>query len=392
MDNTASSIQTDSEIIQLTDNERHHFFGYFDKCPWNLSQKYILAHKIDFCDRKLTEEDSATIGIVDVSTRKFEALTQTYGWSWQQGAMLQWHPAFPEDKIIFNDRRDGRFVSVVYDINKGEENVLPLPVAAVSNNGKYGLSLNFSRLADTRPGYGYEGIPDAYKNELAPGNDGIYLLDMETGKFDLIISLSQAANINPRPEMQNAKHWFNHLMFSPDDKRFIFLHRWENKDKKICYRHYTRMLTSNIDGTDIYLLNDDDMTSHFDWKDNEHIIAWARRNNIGDRYFLFTDKTQDITIIGEQALTHFGDGHCTYSPDRKWILTDTYPDETSHRTLMLYHPDSDILHILGRFYSQMWLNESRCDLHPRWSRDGREICFDSTHTGKREIYIIVPNF
>ncbi len=387
---TDTSIREENlaEIVQVTSNDYHHFFGYFDKCPWNLSGKYLLTHRIDFCNRPLTADDYAIIGIVELGTHKFEPITKTYAWSWQQGAMLQWHPKYPEDRIIFNDRRDGRFVSVVYDINKGEEKVLPLPVAAVSNNGEKALSLNFARLADTRPGYGYEGIGDPYKNELAPDEDGIYLMDMESGKFELIVSLAQAKGLKSKANMEGVKHWFNHLLFSPNDKRFIFLHRWRNVDGKIRYRHYTRMLTANVDGTDIYLLNDDDMTSHFDWKNDSEVIAWANKYDVGERYFLFQDKTQDFEIVGDKVLTPFGDGHCTYSPDEKLILTDTYPDEESYRKLMVYNPQTDELKMLGKFYSQPWIGEARCDLHPRWSRDGKQICFDSSHTGKREIYIV----
>ena len=385
---TTTSLTDESvEIIQLTSNERHHFFGYFDKCPWNLSQKYLLAHQIDFCDRPLTEKDVATIGIVDAATGTFESIAQTRAWSWQQGAMLQWHPAYPEDKIIFNDRRSGKFVSVIYDINKGEENVLPLPVAAVSNDGRYALSLNFARLADTRPGYGYEGLDDPYKNEFIPDNDGIYLMDIKTGCYELIISLAQIANINPNPVMQNTKHWFNHLLFSPNDKRFIFLNRCNSTAKDFPFNRCTRMFTANIDGTDLYLLNDDGMTSHFDWKNNTQILAWANKYNIGQRYFLFTDKTQQVQIIGEKSLTPFGDGHCSCSDEEELILTDTYPDEESNRTLMIYRLKTDSLKILGRFYSQMWIQQARCDLHPRFSRNNKQICFDSSHSGKRQIYI-----
>ena len=30
----------------------------------------------------------------------------------------------------------------------------------------------------------------------------------------------------------------------------------------------------------------------------------------------------------------------------------------------------------------------RCDLHPRWRKDGRQLSFNSVHEGSRQVYII----
>ena len=102
-------------------------------------------------------------------------------------------------------------ISIVYDIQKGQQRIYDLPVAAVSPNGKFALSLNFSRLAKMRPGYGYEGLIDKWENVMAQVDDGIYLIDLATGKHKLIISVAQIADINSDNinfSILNKAYWF----------------------------------------------------------------------------------------------------------------------------------------------------------------------------------------
>ena len=129
------------------------------------------------------------------------------------------------------------------------------------------------------------------------------------------------------------------------------------------------------------------MVSHYDWRDPTHILAWARQNDVGDRFFLFTDQSDEREVVGEGVLTT--DGHCSYSPDRRWILTDTYPRAERLRTLILYRVEDGLRMDVGSFFAPPELDgEIRCDLHPRWDRVGRHICFDSAHEGTRQIYVV----
>ena len=369
----------------VTRGPRHHFFGYYDKCPWDISERYMLALEVDFMERPPGPEDCVTVGLIDLTNKnKWEPIGRTNAWNWQQGTMLQWLPTAPDRLIIYNKREKDGFISVIQDIHTGKTRTLPLPIYALSRDGKSALSLNFARLAQTRPGYGYSGLPDPWEDDPCPEEDGIYWMDLATGKHRLIISLRQIAEIRHHPSMDGDKHWFNHLLFSPDDKRFIFLHRWRPQEGA----HWrTRMFTANPDGSDIYCVSDHEMVSHFDWYNPKQILAWARRYGIGDRYFLFTDRTDHFEVLGEGILTC--DGHCSYSPDGRWILTDTYPDSENMRTLILYRPSDRYRVDIGRFFSPEKLKgEIRCDLHPRWSRDGRKVCIDSAHEGGRQVYVL----
>ena len=77
-------------------------------------------------------------------------------------------------------------------------------------------------------------------------------------------------------------------------------------------------------------------------------------------------------------------------------MTDTYPQADSKRTLILYRPEDNARVDIGRFYSPPEIaGEIRCDLHPRWNRDGTQVrrdgaqvCFDSVHEGGRQMYVV----
>jgi len=85
---------------------------------------------------------------------------------------------------------------------------------------------------------------------------------------------------------------------------------------------------------------------------------------LGSRYFLFTDRTEEREIIGDGVLTT--DGHCSYSTDGRWILTDTYPDRERKRTLLLYRPRDRYRVDIGRFFARREpCLEIRCDSYPR---------------------------
>ncbi|RLE80637.1 MAG: hypothetical protein DRJ51_05465 [Thermoprotei archaeon] len=372
------------KVEPVTRGPRHHFFGYYDKCPWDSTGRYMLALEVGFMDRPPSPSDRVTIGIIDlVEDNRWIPIAETRAWNWQQGCMLQWLPSAPHRRIIYNDRRDRKFISIVMDVWSREKYELPLPVYALSPDGRYALTLNFSRLQWARPGYGYPGVPDPWRADPHPKHDGIYLMDLESGNYELIISLNEIVKFKPKLSMKKTVHWFNHLLFNKSGNRFVFLHRWRRGKQE----WYTRMLTADRDGTDLYCVADDDMVSHFDWRDSKHILAWAHQYDVGDRFFLFRDLSREREIVGEGVLTR--NGHCSYSPDGRWILTDTYPDSENMRSLFLYDTKKEKLITLGKFFSPPELRgEIRCDLHPRWSRDGKKVCIDSAHEGSRQVYVV----
>ena len=82
--------------------------------------------------------------------------------------MLQWLPG-SRTEVIWNDRQDGQFVCHILDVQSRASGA-PCPARSTpSARTRSGPSHpDFRRLNDMRPGYGYDGIPDPYKDELAP--------------------------------------------------------------------------------------------------------------------------------------------------------------------------------------------------------------------------------
>lgn len=372
-------------VRAVTNGPYHHFFGYYDKQQWDSTGRYLLGLEVSFIDRPPTPTDVAVVGMVDTAEdNRFIPLDETTAWNWQQGAMLQWLGSAPDRLVIYNAREGDRFVAKIRDVHSGEVRGLPRPIYAVTRDGRAALSLNFSRVARTRPGYGYVGLPDSSEGAPHPADDGIWWMDLNSGEASLVVSLDQMANFEPHPTMERATHWFNHLLPNPSGSRFIFLHRWIQPGDS--YTTWHRMFTANPDGSDLHMVVDG-MVSHFAWRDETHILAWARQEGRGEHYYLFTDRTGAAEIVGEGVLT--SDGHCSYSPDKRWILTDTYPDQQHTRTLILYSVPDGLRIDIGRFFAPPELaGEIRCDLHPRWNRDGTRVCIDSAHEGQRQMYVL----
>ena len=102
------------------------------------------------------------------------------------------------------------------------------------------------------------------------------------------------------------------------------------------------------------------------------------------------------------------------------MVNDTYPDKVGDRTLMFYDVKNERRIDIGKFRMLFdkpdiasfdwratmsgidprvlrqfnrddylfYRSGFHCDLHPRWSHDGKTAYFDSIHEGTRQIYAV----
>ena len=94
------------------------------------------------------------------------------------------------DHIIYNDFDGHKNIGVINNIYTDELSLIDMPIANVSPKGDFALSYNFSRLYDYRPGYGYLNIVDKHISEIAPQDDGVFLIDLKNNKSKLYFNFN----------------------------------------------------------------------------------------------------------------------------------------------------------------------------------------------------------
>ena len=384
-------IKSEGNITRVSpdDNSHEYFFGYYDKSPWDITDRYMLCMRANNTWSDVSPKEKADILLIDTSLtendkNRVKKLAETSSWNVQQSCMLQWLGPDFSSRILFNDYRNGKYVSIIKEIESRTEKVIDAPVYTVSNDGKIALTLDFSRLYNLRPGYGYYNVPEKTKDVALPDATAIWKIDLESGEVSNLLTYKDFATFQPRPEMQEAGsvHKVNHLMLSPSGNRCMVLYRWFVGERK-----YTRLVTFNSsDGGDMYVLSDDDMVSHCFWKDDASILAFENKKDSGTGYYLMKDKTQEYKHCWAELT---GDGHPSYSPDRSHIVTDSYPDRARIQYLRVMKDENSNPQVVAKVFSPFkYDNDTRCDLHPRWNHAGDEVCFDSVFEGHRGLYTV----
>lgn len=368
-------------VSRLGLENKESYFGYYDKSPINATNEYIILQSTNSTTTAMPNvQVPVDMVLYDVNNDSYEIIGKSHTYNWQQGTKLMWVSDY---QFIYNDfdAEKKQYISKIYDVKTKSIEIINAPIYDCYER-KFAISLNFERLDIARADYSYSNLGSEIDwNNNA--DDGLYFVDLEKNESRFILSLEQIIQQNHKETMDGAKHKFNHIMISPNGEKMMFMHRWFLNDG----RRFDSLYVSNVDGSDIKLVSDDDMVSHCFWYNDDQIFAYLRDKVKGDKYYMVNARTGEKETVGEGKIDKFGDGHPHCHAPK--IIFDTYPDKARMKSLYLYDYEGNTLEQLGEFVESFnFYGETRCDLHPRFSFDGKKVFFDSVHEGKRGLYMM----
>ena len=374
-------------LRQFSNGPKNHFFGYYGINPWDQSRTYHLALETDFHDYVPTATDIAKVGVVHRETGDFTTLATTSAFNLQQGSMMHWINVGLEEEFTYNDWEGDRLVSRAINPETRASRTIEGAVAAVSLSTPYAIGLNFARMSACREVVGYANRIDPVSWGEIPAEDGLFLIDLRDGSAELVLSVATVIDQSNLVASECGLTWFNHVMFNPSGSRIFFFCRSRPADASTVAGFQTSLWTVNPDGTDLQCqIPFGHKISHFAWRDDQRMLMST--SILGRMQFIeFTDNKHDFEPVGDGKLPK--DGHACYSPDGRWLVCDTYPDRyTRASTLMLYHLATGEKIVIGSSFAEpKFTGAVRCDLHPRWSPDGKSVTIDSVDRGDRQIYM-----
>lgn len=365
-------VHDESAISHLRGNtDKEYFYGYYDKSPERCGK--VIFHEMN--------DGYVNILLKDLKSDSETVIGSSKAYNWQLGTRAMW---IGDDRIAYNDFDGKKYVTRIYSLRSlSVLKTFAKPMQDYSPKG-YFLGVNYQCLRSYAKEYGYYCLPELSESQFDDyGHDGIWWLDAETGEYRLLLSIEEVVNCGKAERFERGKHFVNHVMISPSGESFIFIHRYY-----VGKERYDRLMY--FDFKKLKCLFKDKLQSHYCWLDNSHVFGYGGYQ--GHNEFHTVDvNTGEIEICEELTAIHPKDGHPTKYGD--WVVVDSYPYFSRMQELIAFNlKTKESRKILEVFHDMKHKGYDRCDLHPRFSEDGKRVYFDTLYTGKRELcYVDVSN-
>ncbi|NQV50333.1 MAG: hypothetical protein HQ507_07535 [Candidatus Marinimicrobia bacterium] len=342
------------------------FFGYYDLIP--VLDDQILYHEI--------RHTSVVLGRYDIKRDSLIDIAESKAWNYQQGARLGW---LGKGIVYYNDLSHGALKTVLHNLSDQSIKYLDYAAASFSPKGDYFATIDYNKVSELNPEYGYQVYINDRIPMASPPNEGLSIIETENQKILRTYTIQQIMAISPAPGQTASNSEINHVTFSPNSKSLAFVHRWypENAGRK------SRLIIDKLQVEQLEIVLDG-MISHYTWIDDNRLFVYGQYENINQ--FITININGPKTIETHPELTGFGDGHPSFDPIHNRMVLDSYPDFFRYQSLYTYDLNESQVRLIGKFRSpSRYFGAGRCDLHPRWVGDGNAVVIDTTFTGKRGI-------
>ncbi|HIF01724.1 MAG TPA: hypothetical protein EYG03_10370 [Planctomycetes bacterium] len=384
------------KVQQVTSGSKHHFFGYIGQCrtiPWNASDRYILGMEIEHIDRMPKPDEAAVIILVDThQNNKIIRLDKTHAWNPQQGTMFYWNPLAAETQFIFNDRdvKTGKVFAVLYDIEKRKrikefrDDQAPIGNGGFAQNGGAFLGINYGRLARLRAVTGYPETLDWSKQDNAPKNDGIFVVDIKTGVRRLLVSYRQLADKLRKvyPDIDDTALFINHTLWNRTGDRVYFFARgnWDKRSKG--RTKINKPFSIHIDGTGL-TMHDRHIGGHPEWAE-DHLLIGRRK---ADQILYDVDKQEIVGQLGTPDIFPNPEGDISLSPDGT-LFANGYKKGNENYFVVYRRSDGAWVRSKGLDKGE-YSGDIRIDPAPRWNRANNAILVPGLAENKtRQMFMI----
>lgn len=417
-------------VFETPQGEFTEWFGYYNYDPLNSRHDKMLMNRALFEDVPIESGMKIDVGYYNLIDSSWHKLGTTDSFNWQQGAMLQWLPSKNNDtEVIYNFSDKISFKSCIINIETGVKKIIDYPIYAIFPDGKRALGLNYERLYWCRA-YHYQSIKNPRFDVQVPSEDGIYLINLDSNKSELLIDINDVIGVDADPDFNEARHWIEHVMLSPNGEKFCFLHRFSYGN---VMSYGTRLCIANSDGSNIQVIDGWRKFgwSHFGWCGNNAFSIYTYvapkilkqnskpgltpNNGLKTSFFNVAKKIAKVVLphsllnklVGKTSYYQFYmlnnnrfkisdcfgekylsiDGHPSFTKDGRYMITDTYPDRKRRQRLIIVNVSNHKSLVLGTFDAPLMGRPSSCDLHPKLSRDNNYVSIDTAHTGKHQMML-----
>jgi hypothetical protein len=334
----AAAADFELRVSQITFGPKHHFFGYIghvQNIPWNGNGRYIAALETDFQDRMPGAADAARVILIDTQRNNaIIPIEQTRAWNFQQGTMLYWNPKAPDTQLFFNDRdaKTNRVFTVLYDVEKRRRvrefryDDTPFANSGVAQRGGWFLGLNYGRLARLRPVTGYPEAYDWTAGSAAPDDDGIFIVNVDTGQKRLLVSYRKLAEVVSTVAPAAGKHLFiNHTLWNRQDDRIYFYVRADFDSPK---DRLNVPCSIKPDGSAL-TAHRQYIGGHPEWELGSRILGVVNRELV----LYDVDRQEIVGRAVPAGVFPDAGGDTALSPDGKWLVNGSRVKEANVYTV-----------------------------------------------------------